>query len=104
MPMDPEETLMFDKSPSIEIRCDAPPYSIVQACRIVGMRTPEDVRWCRLSQFRETYAQQLELFKPHTWKAMWSMPELDGSRCSCGQQMPRLEKITFTYLSGKAVD
>ncbi len=95
---------MFDKSPSMEIRCDAPPYAIVQACRIVGVRQPEDVRWCRLSQFRDNDAGPLELFKPHTWKAFWGTPEPNGSSCSCGQELPKLERITFTYLSGRAVD
>jgi hypothetical protein len=95
---------MFDKSSSLEIRCDAPAYSIVQACRMVGIQNPEDVRWCRLSQLREGQARQLELFKPHTWKAFWEMQEPAGSCCSCGQGIPRLEQITFTYLSGKAVN
>ena len=35
----------------IEIDCDAPPYAIVRACQRIGIRTPEDVRWARLSHF-----------------------------------------------------
>ena len=32
----------------IEIDCDAPPYPVVQACRELGFRSPEDVAVDRL--------------------------------------------------------
>jgi len=95
---------MFDNSSSLEIRCDAPPYSIVQACRLVGIHRPEDVRWCRLSQFRDNRAGQLELFNVHTWKALWGTQPPTGATCSCGQELPKLERISFTYRGGKTVN
>ena len=35
----------------IVIQCDAPNYAVVQACRKLVFRTPEDVRWCRWDEF-----------------------------------------------------
>jgi hypothetical protein len=30
-----------------QLECDAPPYSIITGCRLIGFARPEDVRWCR---------------------------------------------------------
>jgi hypothetical protein len=38
---------MSERLGPIESRCDAPPYAVVQACRLLDFQTPEDVRWCR---------------------------------------------------------
>jgi hypothetical protein len=35
----------------LEVICDAPPYPIVQACNAIGIETPEDVRWSRMSRY-----------------------------------------------------
>ena len=91
---------MFNWSHSLDIPCDAPSYSIVKACRMVGVRTPEDVRWCRLSHFRKGRHARLDLFSLQTWKFLLGMSP-ENSACSCGQELPRLEEYTFTSVSGK---
>ena len=39
---------MSSQQGPLEIDGDAPPYHIVRACRQLGFRDPEEVRWCRL--------------------------------------------------------
>jgi hypothetical protein len=82
----------------IDIVCDAPPYSIVRAGRGLGFYSPEDVRWCRLSTFRSDHESRWELLNPLNWKAA-----LGGGRaitCSCGQELPLMERYVFTYGTG----
>ncbi len=89
----------------IDIHCDAPPYSIVRAGRGLGFYRPEDVRWCRLSHFRTEQEGHWELLNPLTWKVA-----LGGTgrarkacTCSCGQDLPVLERYVFTFSSGDQV-
>lgn len=89
---------MFSHSRQPLINCDAPPYSVVQACRRVGFEDPEDVRWCRLNQ---APAGSVDLLKPATWKAFFGQAGAGGSTCACGQPLPLIEKYTFTFLSGR---
>jgi hypothetical protein len=46
---------MFTDDGSIEIECDSPPYYIVETCHRIGLKRPEDVRWCLLSDFIKGY-------------------------------------------------
>ncbi len=64
----------------IDIHCDAPPYPVVRACQRVGLRSPQDVRWCRVNRF--------------------AAPE-GRAGCRCRQARPRLESYTFTFVTGK---
>jgi len=32
------------------VECDAPPHTIVQACRALGFHSPEDLRWCQIDR------------------------------------------------------
>jgi hypothetical protein len=95
---------MFNQLPPIEINCDAPPYSIVRACRMVGFRTPEDVRWARLSLFRKEHFHRPKLLNPSTWKSLLGMDESSEGHCSCGSALPILEKYTFTCQSGRELE
>jgi hypothetical protein len=84
----------------IEINCDAPPYPIVQACHDLGIQTPEDVRWCRLSCFlRGSYGRR-QILNLDAWKAFLGTAAPREAICSCGQKLPPLEKYTFTFLDG----
>jgi len=94
---------MFNRSHTIEIHCDAPPYSIVQACRMIGMANPEDVRWERLGHYRTVQPGRLELFNPLTWKVFFGIGELKEMGCTCGRDLPRLEKYTFTLITAVEV-
>jgi hypothetical protein len=92
---------MSQKSETFPFECDAPPYSIVKACHMIGIRAPEDVRWCRLSHFRRRLHSARVLLDPQTWKALLGMDEHESEKCNCGQVLPVLELYTFTLLSGR---
>ncbi len=94
---------MFNWSHSIDVLCDAPEYPLVRACRKVGFRDPEDVRWCRLSHFRPGKPGWRGLFNVRTWKALLGIGETRQTHCSCGQELPVLEKYTFTFSSFRQV-
>jgi hypothetical protein len=87
----------------IEIQCDAPPYSIIQACQWVGIERPEDVRWSRMSHFLSEDNERHELFNVHAWKSFLGMSRAGRMSCTCGHALPRLEKCTFTFITGKEV-
>ena len=57
----------FSRLGPLEVMCDAPSYKVVQACRRVGVRSPEDVRWCRLSGLQEQAANWRQLIRS-PWK------------------------------------
>ncbi|HMC63839.1 MAG TPA: hypothetical protein VKI65_02765 [Gemmataceae bacterium] len=82
----------------IELCCDAPPYSIVKACRLVEFRQPEDVRWLRASR-DDVPANDPEYarVRPRESPVNFPMPSI---RCSCGQTLPALEKFQFFFASG----
>jgi hypothetical protein len=88
----------------IEIHCDAPPYPIVRACRRLGFAVPEDVRWCRLSRFLSEPEGLLELLPFPLWKTFFGRKGPRPRRCTCGQELPRLEKYRFTFLTGSEVE
>lgn len=74
----------------LEVECDAPPYGVVQATRQVGLVRPEDCRWARLSQHLID------------WVTGRKGP---GKRvlCVCGDPLPGLEKVTFTFDTGASL-
>jgi hypothetical protein len=85
----------------IEVHCDAPAYPVVRACRRVGIREPEDVRWCRISHFLNQMGGWKGLFHPLTWKKLLGRGEAGEKTCSCGERLPTLEKVTFTFTTGR---
>ena len=85
----------------LEIDCDSPPYSIVQACRMVGVQKPEDVPWYRYSRYVIGQYDQGEIVRIDKWKSLLGLNRPPGTRCTCGHKLPDLERCTFTYLSGK---
>jgi hypothetical protein len=84
----------------IEIVCDAPPYAIVRAALALGFYCPEDVRWCRLSHFRAEHESRWELLNPLSWKAALGGTPRREMDCSCGQDLPVMERYVFTYGTG----
>jgi hypothetical protein len=74
----------------IEVCCDAPSYWIVRACRDVGIRTPEDVRWLRASVFqygKPGPVRGLASFVVDLFRTPVAQP---GGRCTCGARVPEL--------------
>src|SRR5262249_11933712 len=79
----------------------APPYSIVQACHMIGMQNPEDVRWFRMSHFlgEEDYHQTGE--KRLSLGAFFGIGKSGRSSCTCGERLPERQEYLFTVLTGK---
>ena len=93
---------MFKRARPIEIDCDAPSYSIVKACHLFGLKTPEDVRWCRLRNFvPSAHGRRPRLFDLQSWKALLGMSEPREAGCFCGGERPKVERYTFTYVTGR---
>src|SRR5690349_11397206 len=83
----------------IDIHCDAPPYPVVRAGHRIGLRSPEDVRWWRMSHFLEETAGRAAGLP--AWKALLGLGGGAKSGCTCGQELPRMERYTFTFLTGR---
>jgi hypothetical protein len=100
---------MFGSPGPIEIDCDAPPYEVVSASRRADVRSPEDVRWCRLSHHSAERSGWRLILNPRAWRRL--LAGRDGMRpaCFCGQPLPALKRCTFpaqedrpvTYLLGQ---
>jgi hypothetical protein len=87
-----------------EIHCDAPPYEIVQACEGTAFRSPLDVRWVRRDHFLNAQAAWGRWVWHRPWKILlgWGGPRTPG--CSCGNALPALTKVAFTFLGEAAGD
>lgn len=85
----------------IDVYCDAPPYSIIQACNRIGLERPEDVRWCRMSHYlsEESHGDSLG----QSWKTVFGTTKPTRLLCGCRQPLPPLEKCTFTFITGREV-
>jgi hypothetical protein len=95
---------MADEASQFTIDCDAPAYSIVHACQRVGLESPEDVRWCRVSHFRKLAGQRRDVLNPRNWGSLLGLAEVREGKCNCGHELPKLEKYTFTLISGKELN
>ena len=84
----------------LAIDCDAPPYPIVQACRMIGIHSPEDVRWCRMACAAGELSWWRKLFSPHAWTRLLGMNHRGIDVCVCGLPLPLLEKYTFLIVTG----
>jgi hypothetical protein len=91
---------MSGKLGPIDVCCDAPPYPVVRATRRFDFHTPEDVRWRRMSRFLHEREGWHGVFNTESWKALLGMGGRARSACSCGQELPILERYTFLFLSG----
>jgi hypothetical protein len=98
-----EEAAMPNQLGPIEISCDAPPYHIVRACHIIGIQTPEDVRWCRISHVLSASLGLRDLLKLQPWKVFSVVNQPGQGTCSCRQPLPTLERYTFTLITGHEV-
>jgi hypothetical protein len=86
----------------IDVMCDAPSYPVVRACRRVGVHRPEDVRWCRISHFLAQTAGWVGLLNPLTWSKLFGHGQAaDAKTCNCGEKLPVLERVTFTFSTGR---
>jgi hypothetical protein len=71
---------MFSRLGPIDLKCDAPLYSVVAACGKLGFQSPLDVRWCRTSHFLGGQREPGGGFHPLLWLFGGSQP---NSRRTC---------------------
>lgn len=92
--------MFSNRSKTLDIECDAPPYAIVRACHKVGFLAPEDVRWCSKSKALKPPPKQRSGLLAQAFKAIfrWTAPRRAGCICRC--QLPKLDKYTFTFACG----
>lgn len=88
----------------LEIECDAPSYPIVRACRRLGMESPEDVRWARLSRFRYRHHGWMGRLARRTFGALFGRRDPAEESCSCGHTLPELELYAFTFRTGEELE
>jgi hypothetical protein len=85
----------------IAIECDAPPYNIVKASGQVGMRTPEDVRWCRKPFVPRKTTTGWSALAGRIWKLLFAFGLPEGEEeCVCGSLLPQRYPVLFRSLSG----
>ena len=89
---------MSSKLGPLEVVCDAPPYCIVRACHLIGLRKPEDVRWLRMSGFIKERTGDESGSVSFLQKLLWTSGRVKDTACTCGERLPALEKYVFTLL------
>jgi hypothetical protein len=87
----------------IEVTCDAPPYRIVQACRRIDIRSPEDVRWLRLSEFRRLSEGNRQGPSSPWWKTLWGKGRRAERTCTCGAPLPCMSLFVFSLSTGAEI-
>jgi hypothetical protein len=86
---------------TIHVECDAPPYAVVSASRQLGLRSPEDVRWCRLSRFLHNCTGWRLILNPRAGRLLLGRLGRGRVVCSCGRDLPNLQRFTFPSSAGR---
>jgi len=92
---------MFNSLGPIDIECDAPLYSVVEACGNLGFLSPLDVRWCRKNHLLGGQRVPDGGFHPLLW--LFGCRQLPKTTCTCGQPLPRMKYYICTFESEKEV-
>jgi hypothetical protein len=90
---------MFNSLGPIDIECDAPFYSFVEACGALGFRSPLDVRWCRISHLLEGQRKRDGGFHPLRW--LFGDSRNPKTTCTCGEPLSKMKDCICTFESGK---
>jgi hypothetical protein len=72
---------------------------VVKACRQLGFQSPLDVRWWRMSHFRNAVMERAGALSSKAWKWLFGGGPAQEPACTCGLPLPLLEKYTFTFVS-----
>jgi hypothetical protein len=104
-----ENATMFSSFSSIrrykplKIVCEAPAYEIVKASAIVGMRSPEDVRWRRQTMPKGEAIKPKSLAR-RIWHLLFAfgLPEVQET-CACGSALPERRFVRLRKHSGAEV-
>lgn len=84
----------------LDVTCDAPAYSVVRACRCLGINSPEDVRWCQVGHFLNQSAAAAGFLHFLGWDNLLGQVPVEHA-CSCGEHLPVLERVAFTFSTGR---
>jgi hypothetical protein len=87
----------------IEICCDAPPYHVVQACRGIGILSPEDVRWLRVSASLDQSPVHTRGVLQYLRELMCGARESAVRTCTCGRVLPDLGVVVVAVSEGEEV-
>jgi hypothetical protein len=88
----------------LELECDAPSYPIVRACRKLGMKAPEDVRWCRITRFQRRGHGWMRFLAGRTLGRLFGKHGSEAEVCTCGHTLPNLEGYSFAFSTGEQMD
>ncbi len=88
---------------SINIICDAPPYKVVKASTRIGMRSPQDVGWCR-QRVPNCQAVTQRTVLGHLWRLLFAfgLPEVEET-CGCGSTLPERRFLLFRTRAGSEI-
>jgi hypothetical protein len=82
----------------VEVLCEAPPYPIVRASCSLGIRTPEDVRWLRMSTFRCRQPDRTRGLTSYLRGLFRGMDGHVGRVCTCGSPLPNLWLVMISLV------
>jgi hypothetical protein len=86
---------MFDWTDTQELECDAPPYPIVEACESIGIRSPLDVRWCRVTRCPQSNSSSN--FFGRWMRRLFNGKQLPSNpTCFCRKPVPETDCYRFT--------
>lgn len=87
----------------LRIVCDAPAFEIVQASEVVGMRSPEDVRWRRQTMPKGETVKRKRLLR-RLWRLFFAfgVPEVE-EKCGCGRTLPERRFVLLRKRSGLTI-
>jgi hypothetical protein len=95
--------MFFNWFSTIEIECDAPVYPIVRACRLLGFRTPEDVRWYRVSGTQRPQSTRIGWIGFKFMRSFFGKVAPKSPTCICGHPSPKTKTYAFTLFTGAKV-
>jgi len=87
----------------LDVRCDAPTYDVVCACKDIGFHTPMDVGWRRLSNYLDQI-QRKSAFGYRLWRWLFGVHRPAKARCICGEPLPGLKEYEFAAGTSDARD
>ena len=93
--------MFFDWFETLDMECDAPLYTIVQACRSLGFHSPEDVRWCQIDKVSPQPKPRHRWLSWSFLRGLIGRPGPQAAGCQCRQELPRCDQYTFTLRSGE---
>ena len=96
--------MSMKKGGPLEVVCDAPSYPIVQACSMIGLERPEDVRWWKVTHFLAAHGYALPDCRGASWTQLLQAPRPKPLTCPCGRELPPLTEYRFTFNDGTHAD